>query len=205
MNRTPTLLALPSIAVLLALSGCASSDTATVSSSAPSADTVDIQALPPLEGADENGEYDPDEALLLTGRCMQEAGMDAHIDVAQGSVTYSATGDAAVEEQAEALDECSAKFPISDPTEDWSDVVWRSIYDAEVRAAECYAAQGLAVGEIPTFEQFRETYPTDSAWSASQALGEMDQVESYQLAKTCPSPGQVGNEITGEEPVENVL
>lgn len=205
MNRTLPLLTLPSIAVLLALSGCASNDTATVSSSAPSADTVDLQELPPLESADEDGEYDPREAMLLTGRCMQEAGLDVQIDVAEGSVGYESEDRFEGEEYETAYSTCSEKYPVGDPTEDWSDVVWHSTYDAEVRAAECYAARGVSVGEIPTFEQFREAYPTDSAWSASQALGEMEQVESYQLAKICPAPGQIGNEIAGQEPTENTL
>lgn len=205
MNRTLPLLALPSCAVLLALSGCASNDTATVSSSAPSADTVDLQELPPLEGAEEDGEYDPREAMLLTGRCMQEAGLDVQIDVAEGSVGYESEDRFEAEEHETVLNDCADDYPIADPSENWSDVVWRSLYDAEVRAAECYAAQDLPVGEIPAFEQFRDDYATSSSWSALSEIGEMEQVESYQLAKICPAPGQIGNEIAGQEPTENTL
>jgi len=154
---------------LVVLAGCSRSD----DSSSPEAS--------PTPSAEKGTE--------AVARCLTEQGWDVQYDELENSIAWSGTS----MEQSEAYDaayaECSEQFGEEViGYDEFTDAMWQDLYSQETETAECLREQGIDVPQVPSFETFVQTYPTEEAWTSYQFVPSSSESSWRELNRLCPQP-----------------
>lgn len=156
------ILSLSSVVVMLGASACSSP-----------ADATDEDIKLPFQTAQEFNR--------LYQACMAESGWEMSIGEDGESVIYDQPTEAQAPVFNEDRDVCLDSLGQLNPAPPSEETVLR-IYESQVASAECLREQGASIGEIPSFQEYADTFNSEQ-WSPFSSLGPN---EYMTLTQACP-------------------
>ena len=122
--------------------------------------------------------------------CLQQRGWDVKLSQ-PGSTSYdvkrNSNQDSQFAEDQVACDK-EAGWVQNPPMSEWIDAQWAQAYAFQRETADCLRGQGYEIPDIPSFQKWQDTFPTEDAWTAYEFVPNVDEQEWNRLNQACPPP-----------------